>query len=130
MLPKVQRLRDRFIASCKLIGINLRVTSEFRSFDEQNKLYAQGRTTVGPIVTNAKGGESFHNYGVAFDVAIVRNGVLDYNITPLVAWIGKFLGLTWGGNWDGFVDKPHFQYDCGYTLKDFQDGKIDKSKYE
>jgi peptidoglycan L-alanyl-D-glutamate endopeptidase CwlK len=120
---------DRLISLFKIAGVTLVVTSTFRSFTEQDKLYAQGRTTKGNIVTNAKGGESMHNYGVAFDIAISKNGKLDYEITPLIAFIAKFIGLEWGGNFEGFPDKPHFQLTLGYTFKDFQSGKVDWSKF-
>lgn len=129
LYPKVSKMRDLLILVCKFAGFPLVVTSEYRSIEEQDKLYAQGRTTPGQIVTNARGGESFHNYKVAFDVAIVKNGIYDYNIPPVVGWIGNLIGLTWGGSWKSFVDRPHFQYEGGYTLQDFQVGKVDISKF-
>src|SRR5690242_8742453 len=52
-------------------GMSMRVTSSLRSIEEQAKIYAQGRTTPGPIVTQAKPGSSFHNYGVAADCCFV-----------------------------------------------------------
>ena len=45
----------------------LRFAYTYRSFDEQNHLYAQGRTKPGKIVTYAKGGQSYHNFGLAFE---------------------------------------------------------------
>ena len=61
--------------------IAVAVPQGLRTIDEQNALYAQGRTKAGPIVTNAKGGSSYHNYGLAFDFCIVvdtdKNGVYD-----------------------------------------------------
>ena len=129
MLPKVKRLRDRLISFCKIVGIDLVVTSEFRSSAEQDKLYAQGRATPGNIVTNARGGESMHNYGIAFDVAINRNGKYDYNITPFIGWLGEFIGLEWGGRWSNFKDVNHFQYTCGYTLGQLKNGDIDLTKF-
>lgn len=120
---------DRFVSLLKIVGTTLTVTSTYRTFAEQDILYAQGRTSPGNIVTNAKGGQSFHNYGVAFDVAINRNGVLDYNITPFIAWIGKFIGLEWGGDFANFVDKPHFQLTLGYSINDFENGNVDISKF-
>ncbi|WVE38856.1 M15 family metallopeptidase, partial [Priestia megaterium] len=49
------------------------ITEGFRSIEQQHKLYSQGRTTPGIIVTNAKGGYSYHNYGLAFDIALLDN---------------------------------------------------------
>ena len=63
-----------FIQSCKDQGIDLLVTSTYRDYESQNALYAQGRTTQGPIVTNAKGGQSFHQFKCAVDVVPIVNG--------------------------------------------------------
>src|ERR1043165_556102 len=63
--------------SCRLTGIvGCRFTQTLRTFEEQNALYAQGRTKPGQIVTNAKGGQSYHNYGLAIDFALLidKNG--------------------------------------------------------
>jgi peptidoglycan L-alanyl-D-glutamate endopeptidase CwlK len=98
------------------LGIKLRITQAFRTFAEQNALYAKGRTAPGSVVTNAKGGDSYHNYGLAFDVAIIDNGAVSYNITPEIAAIGARYGLEWGGNWTSFKDKPHFQDTKGQTI--------------
>jgi len=93
-------------------------------------LYAKGRTAPGAIVTKARGGESFHNYGVAFDVVFTKLG---YNASEnqwlMLGAYAEQLGLDWGGRWTGFVDKPHFELTLGYTLKDFKEGKVDYNKY-
>ena len=60
--------------------IQLRVTQGLRTIAEQDELYAQGRTKPGKIVTNAKGGKSNHNSGLAIDVCIVNcDGSPDLN---------------------------------------------------
>ena len=94
----------------KELGIKLRVTSALRTWSEQSKLYNQGRTTPGKIVTNAKAGESYHNYGLAFDVVEIKNGQPIWNNPKWLAIgaLGKRLGFEWGGDWK-FKDKPHFQ---------------------
>lgn len=126
----VKSKAEALIARCRDQGINLIVTSTYRSNDEQNALYAQGRTTPGPIVTNAKAGQSFHNWRVAFDVVQTVNGVPNWNCDwSRIGSIGESCGLEWGGRWTSFSDKPHFQYTAGYTLTDFQNGKIDESKF-
>jgi peptidoglycan LD-endopeptidase CwlK len=107
-------------------GINIAVTHGLRTFDEQNDLYAQGRTKPGKIVTNAKGGQSIHNYGLAFDFAVFND---DYSVTwagngyNKVGKLGQQLGLEWGGAWKSFKDLPHFQYTFGLTLAQLQAGK-------
>lgn len=130
LLPLIERKRDALFLVAKLIGLDLRMTSGFRSIQEQDELYAQGRTKPGKIVTNAKGGESLHNYGVAFDVVDKKLG---YEIGE-AKWKGlgvlwNWLGGEWGGDWTQFVDKPHFEMKLGYNLKDFQKGKVDYNKY-
>lgn len=115
------------------IGIVIRFTDGFRSFEEQEALFAQGRTTAGNIVTNARGGESYHNYGLAVDYAIEAgpNVIwdLDYDGNGNgrsdwfeVAEIAKELGFSWGGDWESFKDYPHLQMDFGYTLHNLQTG--------
>ena len=98
-------------------GVRLRFTSVFRTIKEQNELYAQGRTKSEPIVTNAKGGESIHNYGLAFDIVILldedKNGTFEkavWNGTHFNKVVKYFVskGYEWGGSWK-FKDAPHFQ---------------------
>lgn len=93
-------------------GIHIEVVQGLRTFAEQDKLYRQGRTEPGQRVTNAKGGLSKHNYGVAVDVAPMVNGKIDWDDLSKFAAIGaasKKLGLMWGGDWKKFVDKPHVE---------------------
>lgn len=93
----------------KELGVKLRITDGFRSIEEQNLLYAQGRTTPGNIVTNAKGGESLHNFGKAFDVVQMKNGTPIWNkFSNDIVSIANDLGLKWGGHWKNFKDYPHF----------------------
>lgn len=127
--PIVREKAQEMIDKCAELGINLLVTSSLRTFGEQDALYAQGRTKPGNIVTNAKGGQSFHNFGVAFDVVPLVNGVPNYNCdwNP-IGRIGALCGLEWGDR--GYVDLPHFQYRAGYSLDDFQKGRIDPTKFD
>lgn len=100
------------------LGIRLRVTRSLCSFAEQDAIYAQGRTKPGKIVTNARGGDSFHNYGLAFDVVEIVNGTANWNTRwKEIAEIGLQLGLEWGGNFKSLSDKPHFQKSFGLTVK-------------
>lgn len=119
--PKVRNKATEFINRVeKELGIKLRVTSTLRTFAEQDKLYAQGRTTKGGIVTNAKGGESNHNFGTALDIVPIVNGQADWKTTAdtwnKIAKVGKSLGFEWGGDWKSFVDKPHFEMTFNNTL--------------
>jgi peptidoglycan LD-endopeptidase CwlK len=130
--PKVKALALELQKRAKAIGIDIVFTCTLRSVAEQNKLYAKGRTLPGKIVTNARGGESLHNYGVAFDICPVVNGKAIWNDVSLFKKLGKIgidLGLEWGGSWKKFIDKPHFQYTAGYSLNAFKNGKIDLKKF-
>lgn len=120
-----------FLAEAQKQGIRLLVTQGLRTIEEQNKLYAIGRTIKGSKVTNAKGGESEHNYGVCFDVCFFDGKKVSYagNWVKL-GKIWKKLGGTWGGDWKSFPDKPHFSYTLGYTIKNFQEGKVDWKKFD
>ncbi|MBN2664518.1 MAG: M15 family metallopeptidase, partial [Bacteroidales bacterium] len=114
--PKLRFKARKFISNAKRKGYDLRITESLRTFDRQNNLYAQGRTTSGQIVTNAKAGSSFHNYGLAIDVVDRKNG---YNTNwAEIGKIGKKAGFTWGGDWQGFTDRPHFQIDLGYKISE------------
>ncbi len=112
--PQLQLLANKLVTECKKQGLIVKLGECFRSVVEQDALYAQGRTTKGSIVTNARGTSysSMHQWGVAFDV-IRNDGKGAYNDSDnwfsKVAKIGKSLGLEWGGDWTSPVDKPHFQ---------------------
>lgn len=130
LLPRVERQAQEVLRSMELLGMPMRITEGYRSIARQNELYAQGRTKAGKIITNAKGGESLHNHGVAVDF-VFRLG---YDV-PLSHWktfgtIAVSKGFEWGGNWTGFVDKPHLEMKLGYTLQDFQLNKVDYNKYK
>ena len=130
--PLVDIKRMDLIKLAELKGIRLITTSGLRTFAEQDVLYAKGRTSPGNIVTNARAGESWHNYGVAFDVAFDNgSGVptweeYDMNDNGIDDWdeigeIGVSIGLEWGGNWKQFLDRPHFQYTFGKSMSELRE---------
>jgi len=129
LLPIVSAKCDAFIAECKRQGIDVLITSTLRDNESQDALYAQGRTTAGNIVTNAKGGQSFHNYGCAFDFVPLVNGKAQWNDSKLFERCGviaESCGLEWAGRWKSFKELAHCQYTGGLTLKDLQAGKAIK----
>lgn len=131
--PIVAIKAQEFLNACKVRGLNVIITSTYRSMDEQNALYAQGRTKAGQVVTNAKGGESIHNYRCALDFAPVVNGVIPWNDKALfikIGQVGKSVGFEWGGDWTSFLDLPHLQMTLGYTLQDFQQNKVDLTRFQ
>lgn len=92
-------------------GMIVNIISGLRTYAEQDALYAQGRTRPGNVVTNAGGGYSNHNFGIAFDIGVF-SGSRYLQESPLykaVGALGMELGLEWGGNWKTIVDQPHFQ---------------------
>lgn len=129
--PKIRDKARELINMAEKEGIKLRVTSGFRTWAEQDELYAQGRTKAGGIVTNARGGQSNHNYGTAFDVVPIENGKADWNSKRWneIGALGKKIGFKWGGDWTGLVDKPHFEMTFGNSLaqlkKKYLDGDRD-----
>lgn len=124
--PKVKEMAEAFIQKCDEAGIDVMITSTYRDIESQNALYAQGRTTPGSIVTKAKGGQSYHNYQVAFDFVPLVNGKAMWNDTATFekcGAIGESCGLEWAGRWKTFKELAHLQYTNGLSLKDFQAGK-------
>jgi len=123
LLPEVeQRARD-FLARALIEGIDLLVTCTYRSPQEQARLYAQGRTTPGKIVTHARPGMSWHNHRRALDVVPLRLGkpVWGTTGTDLSLWLkvgelGEAAGLEWAGRWKRFREFPHFQYTGGQKI--------------
>ena len=110
--PEVQAIIPKFLDECKKQGLIVKVTDTVRTKQEQNDLYAQGRTEPGNIVTWVKYPYSNHNWGMAFDIC--RNdGKGAYNDSDgwfkKVGQVGKSFGLEWGGDWKGTPDKPHFE---------------------
>lgn len=119
--PRLQsKIKELILKSAKA-GLLIGIGECVRTVEEQDALYAQGRTAPGNIVTNAKGStySSMHQWGIAFD--FYRNdGQGLYNDSDAffrqVGKIGKSIGLEWGGDWTSPVDKPHFQLpDWGST---------------
>lgn len=116
--PQLNYKLGILLKKCSKKGIFLIITEGFRSREEQDKLYAKGRTAPGNIVTNAKGSSysSQHQWGIAFDIAMNYDIDGDGKVTDdtwnskgfqKVAKIAKSIGLGWGGDWK-FVDTPHF----------------------
>lgn len=119
--PRLIDLSKKLVSACRGQGLIIGIGESFRTKEEQDALYAKGRTAPGNIVTNAKGSSysSHHQWGTAFD--IYRNdgkGVYTDSdgFFAKVGKIGKSIGLEWGGDWKSPVDKPHFQLpDWGST---------------
>lgn len=150
------KLRDEALEIYKEICAALtgkamcRFAFTLRTVAEQDALYAQGRTKPGNVVTKAKGGQSYHNYGLAIDVVLLidkdGNGSYetaswdtrgDFDSDKQADWmeivnIFKQYGWEWGGNWK-FVDAPHFQKTFGKSVREllalYNNKKVDKNNY-
>ena len=114
------KLAREHLRRLSALGLTFKVTSGTRTFAEQAKLYAQGRTAKGPKVTNARPGSSWHNFGVAYDLTLFsgKNPVWESKHYDTAGRIGEELGLEWGGRWTRLVDRPHFQRPLGLTLSE------------
>lgn len=113
--PEVRPMVDAFLDACANEGYDILVTCTFRSFAEQNALYAEGRTEPGHIVTNAQAGQSAHNFGFAIDIVPIVNGKPDWYaddpIWQAIGALGQMAGLEWyGAPGSAFVEMPHFQH--------------------
>lgn len=144
MHPKVRFEVLHLFKKCFKQGLKIRVVQGYRTFAEQDALYAQGRTKPGPIVTNAKGGLSNHNYGLSFDFCILKpDGSISWSLDEdinhdeskdwkQVVTIFKENDFEWGGDWR-FTDNPHIEKTFGHKIRELlalhDSGKVDKNGY-
>lgn len=106
-------------------GEQLVIVSGYRDPSEQQKLYEQGRTAPGEIVTHAQPLSSAHNFGLAVDVvpqSLIAKTEWEPS-SPLwqtLGALGKSLGLIWGGDFHHAPDRPHFEWHPGLTLAEIK----------
>lgn len=133
--PKLREEAKVIFAECEkaLTGrATIRIAQGLRTIEEQNELYAQGRTKPGNIVTNARGGSSYHNYGLAIDFVLIVDKThaswdmkTDWDGDKVADWmeivkIFQKHGWEWGGNWTSLKDYPHFQKTFGHSISDLR----------
>jgi len=142
--PSVRNEVTAIIQECDtaLTGrAKIRITQGLRTFAEQDALYQQGRTKPGKKVTNAKAGQSVHNYGFAVDICLIIDGITaswdnakDWDNDQVADWyecvkiFAKF-GWEWGGNWKTFKDLPHFDKKGFNNWRTLSKLKQDKNGY-
>lgn len=129
--PKAQPVVTAFVEEAQKLaaerGLQYVVISGLRSWEEQERLYAQGRTQAGKVVTNARPGSSMHNYGLAVDLGVFQGKVYLDDGTPAqqkvadtmhrdAAVIAKRHGLRWGGDFRSIYDAPHFELNVQHTV--------------
>lgn len=122
--PKAVPLLRRFLClaqgTAATLGCDYRLVSGNRTWDEQTALYAEGRTAPGHIVTNARAGYSWHNFGVAADAGVFQGKLyledgsaaqqqLAERVHKACSLHAEACGLRWGGDWKSIKDTPHFQ---------------------
>ncbi len=124
--PVMQERVTALLRMLEMAGEDVLLTDGYRTVQQQNALYAQGRTKPGKIVTDARGDTSYHVWSVAVDlVPVARNGQVLYDATARyerVAAVARELGMEWGPDVWGY-DTPHFMYRQGLTIADFRAGK-------
>lgn len=133
--PAVKARALAFIHECQANGIDALIYCTYRDEAAQNAAYASGRTAPGPIVTNARAGQSMHQYRVAFDACPTIKGKPVWDATSadgkrLWATFGKCgeaVGLEWSARWSGKLkESAHFQYTGGLTLAQLKIGMVPK----
>lgn len=109
--PRVQPYARSLVTQAAAQGITIKVISGLRTYEEQDALYAKGRSKGGSKVTNARAGYSNHNFGIAFDIGVFEGSTYKGESPKYkaVAALGQALGLEWGGNWKSIQDEPHYQ---------------------
>lgn len=130
---RAQPLARRSLAALKAHGLNVRIVSGTRTYAEQTTLYAKGRFgSTEAQVTNAKAGQSWHNFGMAWDIGLFDSGGGYIEADPpykAAGPIGRIAGVDWGGDWITFQDYPHFQVaaagrDVSLACADFEQGHL------
>ena len=142
--PSIREEMEKIITECDLAltgKAKVRITQGLRTFKEQDNLYAIGRTKPGAKVTNAKSGQSVHNFGFAVDICLIIDGktaswdtVKDWDNDTITDWyecvkIFAKYGWDWGGNWKKFKDLPHFDKRNYNDWKKLSKKQFDKNGY-
>ncbi len=118
--PAIREDAEKFITESEnTFDITLRIIQGLRTIEEQDALYAIGRNKPGKRVTNAKGGSSYHNYGLAIDLVEMKGGQPNWNFEyEIIVPIAEKYGFFWGGNFKSIIDRPHFEKTFGHGWRD------------
>jgi peptidoglycan LD-endopeptidase CwlK len=120
--PKLQTMAYAWLNACKKAGLEVAIISTYRDKQYQDWLFAQGRTRPGKIVTYARGGQSMHNFRLAFDFVIKHNGKVDWGDLDTfrkARKIGESVGLKGLS-----FELAHLQWTGGLSLAQLQSGKV------
>lgn len=125
LLPKAQVAARKAMVAVRALGggLTVQILSGTRTYAEQTALYNQGRTASGSVVTNAKAGQSNHNFGIAFDIGIFKGktyytgkNAVENKAYADAAKLIKPVGLDWGGDWKSIKDTPHYELHTGKSV--------------
>jgi peptidoglycan LD-endopeptidase CwlK len=115
LVPKAQEEVRKFLKLMRDNGKNVKILSGTRTYAEQDALYSKGRNgSTESVITNAKGGHSNHNFGIAWDIGLFNadgsysTNDNDYKAAAQII-MQNMNSLEWGGNWNSFKDYPHYQ---------------------
>lgn len=115
LMPKAQIEARKFLQIAAGNHLDIRILSGTRTYAEQDALFGHGRNgDHNPKVTNARGGQSNHNFGIAWDIGVFDpHGNYISQDAPYKAFaavvLPKMNTIEWGGNWISFKDYPHYQ---------------------
>lgn len=132
LLPKAQIAARQFLNFAAIAPFQVKLLSGTRTYAEQNALFAKR-----PVVTKARGGQSNHNFGIAWDVGIFVDGQYytgkNKKETQAYVDLSKIImpkmgkTIEWGGNWKSIVDMPHYGLLTGKSISEvralFEAGK-------
>lgn len=122
--PEFQPQVREILAMGEKFNVIVAIKSGHRSIEEQEAAYAQGRTKPGKIVTQVRGGDSWHNHRRAVDLIAIdpdTGGRIfgDKSIPILTALARQIQArhpeIVWGGVWD-LKDYPHFESHKNLTI--------------
>jgi peptidoglycan L-alanyl-D-glutamate endopeptidase CwlK len=121
---RAQEAARVFLGAFAAAEFQVRIISGNRTYREQDAIYAQGRTKPGKIVTKAKGGQSNHNFAIAWDIGIFIDGKYlpespFYKAAAPIA-LAATTGVEWGGNWTT-PDRPHYQLITGMDIAEVRE---------
>lgn len=115
----IQEKHKDLLDRCHSAGLNIGIFESLRTYEEQDALYAQGRTKPGIIVTNAKGGQSYHQFGLSCDYVFINekgDWTWDGNYKKFGKIVASMKFWTWGGSWLQLPDQPHVEKNYGIAL--------------
>ena len=118
----VKREHDKIHKAWAAAGLKMKTTETLRYGERQHMLFKEGKSKLDR-------GKGMHEFGVAWDVCVnIKGHEYDPVILKKAAKIAKEVSphVVWGGDWEGFVDMPHFQYTYPYTQEQIRAGKRPK----